>query len=66
TLVQSGRRVGLPVRDYLTDILTKLEAGFPMRRIDELTPDRWALAHGIPCLRGEPGRTTREHARLED
>ena len=49
TLVQSGRRVGLPVRDYLTDILTKLEAGFPMRRIDELTPDRWAAAHGIPA-----------------
>ncbi|MCA9528719.1 MAG: hypothetical protein KC543_01135 [Myxococcales bacterium] len=47
--LQSGRRGGLPVRDHLTDILGELEAAVPMRRIDELTPDRWAAAHGIPA-----------------
>ena len=27
---------------YVTDVITKLQAGWPMARIDELLPDVWA------------------------
>jgi transposase len=47
TLVQSCRMLGFPARDYLIDVLTKLDAGWPMRRIGELVPDRWALERGL-------------------
>jgi transposase len=47
TLVQSCRLLGFPARDYLIDVLSKLDAGWPMRRIAELTPDRWALERGL-------------------
>jgi transposase len=30
---------------YLTDVLTKLAAGWPQSRIDELLPDAWAASH---------------------
>lgn len=46
TLVQSCRLLGFGARDYLVDALTKLDAGWPMRRIAELVPDRWAREHG--------------------
>ena len=46
TLVQSCRLLGFAARDYLVDVLHKLDAGWPMRRIAELVPDRWALEHG--------------------
>jgi hypothetical protein len=42
TLVMSCRKLGIPVRDYLVDVITKLERGWPLRRIGELVPDRWA------------------------
>jgi transposase len=45
TLVQSCRLLGFAARDYLVDVLQKLDAGWPMRRIAELVPDRWALEH---------------------
>jgi transposase len=47
TLVQSCRLLGFPARDYLIDVLTKLDAGWPMRRIAELVPDGWALERGL-------------------
>jgi transposase len=47
TLLQSCRLLGFPARDYLIDVLTKLDAGWPMRRIGELVPDRWALERGL-------------------
>lgn len=46
TLVQSCRNVGISTRDYLIDVVDKLEAGWPMRRIDELVPDQWARLQG--------------------
>lgn len=46
TLVQSCRLLGFGARDYLVDVLNKLDAGWPMRRISELLPDRWAHEHG--------------------
>jgi transposase len=46
TLVLSCRNLGICVRDYLVDVITKLEANWPMRRIGELVPDVWAQLHG--------------------
>lgn len=42
TLVQSARRTGIPVREYLVDIIGRIEKGWPARRLTELLPDRWA------------------------
>lgn len=42
TLVQSCRALGISTRDYLIDVIQKLEAGWPARRIAELMPHRWA------------------------
>jgi transposase len=42
TLVQSCRAVGVSTRDYLIDVIDKIEHGWPARRIVELVPDRWA------------------------
>jgi transposase len=53
TLVQSCRLLGFGARDYLIDVLTKLDAGWPMRRIAELVPDRWARDRGLLTQRDE-------------
>ena len=42
SLVQSCRGLGINPSEYLTDVIRKLQAGWPMRRIRELVPDRWA------------------------
>ena len=42
SLVQTCRVLGIPTRDYLIDIIRKLEAGWPARRLAELMPHRWA------------------------
>jgi transposase len=42
TLVQSCRAIGINTRAYLTDVIGKLEAGWPARRLAELMPHRWA------------------------
>jgi transposase len=47
TLVQSCRLLGFGARDYLVDVLTKLDAGWPMRRVAELAPDSWARERGL-------------------
>ena len=47
SLVQSCRNLGFGAREYLIDIVGKLEAGWPLRRIVELVPDRWALERGL-------------------
>ena len=47
TVVQSARHTGLPVRDYLVDILGKLDRGWPARRLTELLPTRWAPAAAL-------------------
>ncbi len=35
-------------RGDLTDVLRKLAAGWPQRRLDELLPDRWQTLYGQP------------------
>jgi len=47
TLVQSCRALGISTRDYLIDVITKIEAGWPLRRITELVPDHWAHERGL-------------------
>jgi transposase len=47
SLVCSCRNLGVPTRPYLVDVMTRLEAGFPLKRINELRPDQWAIDHGI-------------------
>lgn len=45
TLVQSCRALGFGAREYLIDVIKKLEAGWPVRLVRELVPDRWAEIH---------------------
>lgn len=47
TLVESCRRLGLPTQDYLIDVITKVEQGWPVRRVSELIPDRWGIERGL-------------------
>jgi len=47
TLVQSCRALGICTRDYLIDVLGKLDANWPLRRVGELIPDRWANDRGL-------------------
>jgi transposase len=45
TLVCSCQNLGINTRAYLLDIITRLQAGFPLRDINRLRPDRWAREH---------------------
>jgi transposase len=56
TLVLSCRNLGISVRDYLIDVINKLEANWPMRRIGELVPDTWARLHGPLAMREQSGQ----------
>jgi transposase len=47
TLVESCRRLKLPVDRYLRDVMTKIDGGWPMRHIGALTPDAWGLERGL-------------------
>jgi transposase len=42
SLVQSCRALGISTREYLINVVQKLEAGWPARRLAELMPQRWA------------------------
>ena len=41
SIVETCRRLGLPLRDYLGSVLPGL-ADFPSNRVAELTPNAWA------------------------
>ena len=41
TLVCSCQNLGINTREYLTDVIGRLQAGFPLRRINDLLPDVW-------------------------
>jgi len=41
TLVQTCRALNINTRDYLVDVIQKLEAGWPARRLADLMPHRW-------------------------
>jgi len=47
TLVESCRRLGLPVDDYLRDVMSKVDGGWPMRRVGDLSPDAWGRERGL-------------------
>ena len=44
SVVESCRRLNIPIRDYLADILPGL-ANAPLRCIAELAPAAWAARH---------------------
>lgn len=46
-LVMTCRLLGISTRDYLIDVMEKIEGGWPMRRLAELLPDNWATARGL-------------------
>ncbi len=52
SLVESCKLNDIEPQAYLTDILTKLVDGWPMRRIDELLPWVWAQQQGGDKLAG--------------
>jgi transposase len=45
TLVQSCRALGISTQEYLVDVINKIVGGWPARRLAELMPQRWAVAH---------------------
>lgn len=45
TLVDNCLLLGVDPFRYLVDVIGKLEAGWPMRRLSELVPQRWAAGH---------------------
>jgi len=45
TLVDNCLRLNIDPQRYLEDILVKLEAGWLVSRLSELTPHRWLAAH---------------------
>ena len=48
SLLRTCAQYGVPPLPYLTDVLRKMAAGWPQRRLDELLPDRWQALHGQP------------------
>lgn len=44
-LVDGCLILGIDPYLYLLDIIRKLESGWPLRRLSELMPSRWALEH---------------------
>jgi hypothetical protein len=48
-LVQSAGKTGIPIREYLMDVLRKLAGGWKTRRLAELAPTTWLQAReGAP------------------
>ncbi len=48
SLVLTCRELGISTRDYLIDVLVKIEGGWPMRRLVELLPHNWAAVREKP------------------
>lgn len=48
TIMGTCRLQGVDPWAYLRDVLAKLAAGWPMRRLRELLPDAWARARAVP------------------
>jgi transposase len=51
SVVETCRRLGLPVREYLAAVLPGL-ADFPVQRVGELTPAAWAARRERPKAEG--------------
>lgn len=44
TVLETAKRAGVDVREYLHDVLVKIAGGWPRARLDELLPHAWAAA----------------------
>jgi hypothetical protein len=51
SVVETCRRLALPVREYLGSVLPGL-ADFPVQRVAELTPQAWAAHRERPKAEG--------------
>ena len=51
SVVETCRRLVLPVREYLASVLPGL-ADFPVQRVAELTPQAWAAHRERPKAQG--------------
>jgi hypothetical protein len=51
SVVETCRRLVLPVREYLASVLPGL-ADFPVQRVGQLTPAAWAAHRGRPQAEG--------------
>jgi transposase len=47
SLVMTCRLLGISTRDYLIDVIEKLEGRWPMRQLSELLPHNWAARRGL-------------------
>jgi len=54
TLIESAVMHGLEPWLYLSDVLQKLDDGWPQARVDELLPHRWAELHQSAAEAGRP------------
>jgi transposase len=45
TIVDNCLALGIEPQRYLVDVIGKIEAGWPMQRLSELIPHRWAAEH---------------------
>lgn len=45
TLIENCLSLGIDPRAYLEDVIIKLERGWPLARLSELIPQRWAIEH---------------------
>jgi len=45
TLIDNCLLLGLDPQGYIEDVLVKIESGWPLARLVELTPARWAVEH---------------------
>jgi transposase len=48
TVIDTAVHHGVDVWQYVHDVLIKLSAGWPMRRLEELLPENWRTLHAPP------------------
>lgn len=54
TIVQTCRALGIPTREYLIDVITRIERKWPARRLAELLPHRWPALSAAEPLDARP------------
>lgn len=58
TVIESAVLHGVEPWVYVHDVLKKIAAGWPQRRLDELLPHRWAELHQAAAAHHHPTRNT--------
>lgn len=58
TIVDSCLRIGVDPQTYIADLLIKLDANWPMRRLSELAPANWSAARNALSTTVLPAEST--------